>query len=299
MNESLILERERAIREEQLSAAFDTIGLRFKELSPLLRDRLDLSFATQKTLDDDLICARIATHLEEYQHPESTLTREDWQTVRQASIFTDIGKTGPREASKNELELISRLYAIDTILPGGPARHTLAAFLLLEPSLAARQEEHVETLTKMGLSGSMDMRTFFNEHAKWTYDLVKDDPALTQEVKISSALHHLLEGVIPEHIAQFDGERYLIPSLRKEVGERELWVMILDKYQAAVRRGHKTHEQAIAYLYTFAEKWVALEPYPTALRKMIEKCTGELDLTMQAMPNAVEEVAGTPLAKAA
>jgi hypothetical protein len=274
--------------EAELREAFETQGIPFDALTPFLQDRLIRSFRHQKTLDDDFECAQIAEKLE-FIFGSSECTPKEWRSIRHASLFTDIGKTGPADADNEQVELISRLYAIDTPLHGGPGAWTLADFIGLDPALAIDMSKHLRTLEPLGINRSMTMRTFFNLHAGWTADILENEPQISQQTKVGATLHHLLEGVIPNTVAVLQGDRYVIPSLDRPVGKPELWVAILDKYQAAIRRGNKTHEQAIAWLRLFDKNWVALRPYPESLQEIFVSCINRVEALGPVKTSAAEE----------
>ena len=266
--------------DDSLRDTLKAVGIEFEKLSPRLQDRFRLMVREQKTFEDDAQCAQIGDEIRDMRRREGlveTMSPQDWEHVKTASMLTDIGKTGPADASPAQLEVIAKIYGNDVNLPGGPAAWTMGRFL--GEHFADEREVFGGHLAEIGISDEMSMRDFFNLHAEWSYDLIKDETEISDEAKVMAALHHILEGVNPDGLVDLSNDELRIPSRDRAIGEGELWVLLLDKYQAGLRRGQKTQQESIAWLRMFVDKWVALKPYPDALKERLQKCIDDIEMT--------------------
>ena len=93
----------------------------------------------------------------------------------------------------------------------------------------------------------MSMRQFWNLHSVWSLQILRGD-GIPKEAVAAAAMHHLLENPNPHAMFAADSRltKYLghTPSFDRP----EKLVILLDKYDAARRRGHRTHQEAIAWL---------------------------------------------------
>ena len=93
----------------------------------------------------------------------------------------------------------------------------------------------------------MSVRQFWNLHSDWTL-AITEASGLPPEAVAAAATHHLLDDVNPRAIVGED-DRF-----RRSFGENtafdrtEKLVIVLDKYDAARRRGGRTHDQALVWL---------------------------------------------------
>lgn len=221
--------------------------------------------------------------------PEA-LSKEELEAITLATKLTDIGKTGPGQATKKQQRLIAKMYATETEFPKPPHLLSLREFLELsaDPEIKNHVDEHLATLTSMGLA-KLNTRDFINLHAEWTWEIIADDGAIPQEAKVTAALHHLLDGVNPGGLVDLPNEKLLIPTLNRSVDMPEIFTILLDKYQARRRfvdkkLGRKrTHFEQIAWLRNFFIKpgLVKLNPYPDWLEA---KILGTIDLLEEAGP---------------
>lgn len=194
-------------------------------------------------------------------------------------MFTDLGKSGPLEATEPQAQLIADMYAEDALLKPSPTEWTVRRFL--EMYMMGKYPdvtETLKTLEEIGVSEDMSMRDFYNLHAGWSYDLIRNETAIPEEAKVMAALHHILEGVNPENLVDLTSDTFMIPSLGRSVDQRELWVLLFDKYQARSCRGGVTEEQAIEWLRGFVDKFgVKLQPYPEWLKTMLHECIDQME----------------------
>ncbi len=279
----IFLETERIDR--RLREVFENVHLRFERFSPVLQEHFRLLLKKQPTFEDEVECASF-THDVDSMDIERRLNVMDWFHVQQASLSTDIGKTGPIDATQEQKDLITSMYGSPKSLPGNPRDFTIRDFFEMNKELTLEEEEHFHILEAMGITPDMDMRTFFNLHAGWTYGLLKNETEIPEETKVLASLHHFLEGVNPNNLVDLSTEELMIPSLGRPLGRKEIWTILFDKYQAqrAPHRGNQKHEAAIAWLRRFVNKpdlanrrGVQLQPYPEWLNLMLNTCITELD----------------------
>lgn len=275
--------RAREQEREELARLFRTIELDFAGLSDELQERVVTMNEHQKTMDDDAACARLAMAVKDYRQKtgnEDPLSTEDWQHVGIASMFTDTGKSGPREATGEQSRLINVMYGEDALLRPNPAAWTVERFLN-EYIKSYDTKEALNLLGEVDIPPDMSMRDFYNLHAGWSYNLIKDEPRLSKDVKVMAGLHHLLEGVNPEGLVDLSDDTLQIPSLDRTVDEREIWVMLLDKFQARLRRGGVSEEAAVGWLRDYVNKYVALKPYPAHFQSTLNRCVDDLEGMIQ------------------
>lgn len=268
-------------------------GDRYWQFSRSLRDRFRLQEETQATGEDEVACIGIGEQVNDLAinegRPEA-LSKEELEAMTLATKLTDIGKTGPGQATKEQQRLIAKMYATETEFPKPPHLLSLREFLELsvDPEIKNHLEGHLATLAGMGLA-KLNTRDFINLHAEWTWEIIADDGAIPQEAKVTAALHHLLDGVNPDGLVDLSSDKLIIPSLGRAVDFPEIFTILLDKYQARRRfvdkkLGRKrTHFEQIAWLQNFFTKpgLVKLSPYPDWLEA---KILGTIDLLEEAGP---------------
>lgn len=284
-NHSVVISLEKERIDRRLREVFDNVHLRFDRFSPVLREHFRLLLKEQPTFEDEIECASL-THSVDSMDPARSLDVPDWFHVQQASLSTDIGKTGPIDATQEQKDLITSMYGSPKSLPGNPRDFTIRDFFEMNKELTLEGEEHFHVLEAMGITPDTDMRTFFNLHAGWTYGLLKNETEIPEETKVLASLHHILEGVNPNGLVDLSNEQLMIPSLGRPLGRKEIWTVLFDKYQAqrAPHRGNQKHEAAIAWLRRFVNepdlanrRGVQLQPYPEWLQLMLNSCITELD----------------------
>lgn len=245
-------------------------GKAYEAFSEGLRNRLRLQERLQKnTGADEQMCIDIGRKM-------NLLDPQAFETVAIATRFTDLGKTGPADATPEQQSLIARMYAIEKTFPKPSHLMSLRDFLELsdDPDITQRIPEHLEMLWDMGLI-ECNVRQFINLHAQWTMDCIRDEAAIPYEAKVSAALHHILEGNNPDGLVDLSTEELMIPSLNRPVGMQEILTILLDKYQARRRfpdlktQRLRTHAEQIEWLRIYVEKYVALKQFPTWLREQL------------------------------
>lgn len=240
-NEGEPLEKKNRIKE-----LFEELGLDIKKINPNILRKLLLLNERTETLKDEERSIHVAQALFRYYEgklPDLNFTDEEKKTVLIGTLFTDIGKTGPRNATPEQERLILDIYGIENIID--PKKMTLSAFL--EEYFPEDASARLELLMTMGIKGNMTMREFYNLHSKWTLEIISGD-GVPPEAVAAAATHHMLEGVNPEEIVGKDGRftRYFGDNVSFDRAEK--LIILLDKYDAFRRRGKKEHNDAIALL---------------------------------------------------
>ncbi len=244
---------------------FESIDISWRELPTSVQARLEKLARETEIANDEEQAVRYADQL------RNVLTPSELKLVKQATVFTDIGKTGPLGETRREEDLITRIYKIDANF--NPGQLTLVDFLArFYPRHVA---EDVITLQQMGIDTHANMRTFFNMHAEWTLELLSQT-SLPDDVIIAAANHHFLEGVHPGEMVRSDGT-VKFRSTERSIDEREIFVILLDKYDARIRRGGVNHEQAIEWLTSFVNTNETLKKFPETLRGQFLTCIQQLN----------------------
>ena len=180
------------------------------------------------------LCLEVIDRIASTLEPElqSTLDPDIKRDMSIAAYLHDIGKSGPFDASQDAQEAIVKLYAVEKV--ADPAQ-TIA-----ETARANFSAEEAEiTLAHLGSCGmrSTDtMRAFWDQHGYWTHDILEaDSEDIPVRARVIAGSHHMDRGIDPY---EFSSDEY-VEQLQNRV------LMAVDKYQAAVSRSHKTHDEAI------------------------------------------------------
>lgn len=280
------------------------VGIHFDQLSTRLQERLRQIKREQHTLTDDLRCAHMARQVAENLRERGAhdrLTETDWKNIEMASVLTDLGKTGPENATAAQSALISHMYAIDKALLNDKGRREPASWSVerfVKECMSERDfSETKAILETLGVRMDMNMREFYNMHAQWTNDLIKNESTIPAEVRTMAALHHILENVNPDTLVDLSTDDLMIPSLRRPIGEQEIWVLLFDKYEAQTNphRGKQSHDKGVKWLRDFVNEWpMALAPYPTELKQLINDCIDQLDKTFRTPQETSTSTASLP-----
>ncbi len=222
-------------------------GLDLDAVNPRIKERLELLHQKTLTVADEYVAIKMAKAVFAYYGasvPERSLSEEEERTVTVGTLFTDIGKTGPREAPRELQECITEIFGIDDHV-----EQTTPLESFLNTYFSADAARRAELLRRNGLDPAMTMRQFWDRHSLWTLEIIKGD-GVPPEAIAGAATHHILEGVNPEKIVGDDGTFTKNFGHNTSLNRPEKLVIALDKYQAALRRGGKTHAEAIERLRT-------------------------------------------------
>ena len=221
----------------KIDAELHTVGL--THFSRAIAQRMELIevLATRFNNDSRLIrriCLEVIDRIASTLEPElqSKLDPESKRDMSIAAYLHDIGKSGPFDASQDTQEAIVKLYAVENV---ADPNQTIA-----ETARANFSAEEAEsTLTHLGSCGmrSTDtMRAFWDRHGYWTHDILEaDSEAIPVRARVIAGSHHMDRGIDPY---EFSSDEY-VDRLQNRI------LMAVDKYEAAVARSQKTHDEAM------------------------------------------------------
>jgi len=228
---------------DYLRELFKELGLDVEKMNPNIVRKLLLLNERTETFKDEERSVHVARALFRYYEKnllDIRFTDAEQRTVLIGTMFTDIGKTGPRNATPEQENLILDIYGIKNIID--PKKITLEQFV--NDNFPEDAASRLTTLKEMGVEGDITMREFYNLHAKWTLETISGDGVPPEAVAVA-ATHHMLEGINPEEIVGKDGRftKYFGDNLFFDRAEK--LIILLDKYDAFRRRGKKEHKEAI------------------------------------------------------
>lgn len=237
---TLVKERDR------VADLFLDIGIDIEKINPDIVRKLKLLNKETQTFKDEERAIHIAQAFFQYYEkkvPENKFSDQEMRTILVGTMFTDIGKTGPRNATPEQEELILNIYGVENIID--PNKITLGQFV--RDNFTQDADSRLAMLKEMGIEENLTMRNFYNFHARWTLEIISGD-GVPPEAIAAAATHHMLEGVNPEEIVGEDGRftKYFGDNLFFDRAEK--LIIILDKYDAYRRRGKKEHKEAIELL---------------------------------------------------
>jgi hypothetical protein len=152
-----------------------------------------------------------------------------------AAYLHDIGKSGPFDASQGAREAVVKLYAVENLSdPDQTVAETVRANFSLEET-----ERILVHLGSCGVHSAATMRTFWDRHAFWTHDILEaDSEHIPARARVIAGSHHLDRGIDPYDCSH---------SQHADMCESKI-LMAVDKYQAAVARGRRTHDDAMDFV---------------------------------------------------
>ncbi len=222
---------------------FALAGITASELDPVLVERVRLLFARTETVADCATALQLAERVFEYcaatGAPFSKLEKD---TVRFGTLFSDIGKTGPLDASHEQQQLIADMFAVERV-PSGQ----ISVTEFFQTYFSAEADARIRRFESLGLDPDMRMREFWNLHVGWTLELLRDRAPFPELIP-AAASHHLLEKVNPDSIVAQDGTFTESFGDNTDFDRAEKLIVVLDKYDAARRRSGMDHESAVKWL---------------------------------------------------
>lgn len=229
----------------RLRGQCSAIGFDLDRASHTLVERMQLLAEHSGTFDDAL---RLASYAERVFHhydatkPENAFTPIERQTVVLASLFSDLGKTGPAEADAHARRIVVEAFAVENVRDD---KQPLSAFF--HTHFPADADDRIARLTALGIDPAISVRQFWNLHSSWTL-AIAEAAGLPPEAVAAAATHHLLEDINPQKIVG-DDDRFTRRFGENAAFDRaEKLVILLDKYDAVRRRGGRSHAEAIAWL---------------------------------------------------
>lgn len=232
---------------DRMNELFLELGIDVENIHPNILRKLRLLNKETHTFRDEERAIHIAQALFRYYElnfPDQKFTDQEKKTVLVGTLFTDIGKTGPRNATPEQEKVILSIYNVENVFK--PEETTLLQFMQKYfPKDAEHRLATIETIEKV--SRNMTMREFYNLHPEWTLEIISGDGVPLEAVGAAAA-HHALEGVNPQYIIDKDSRftKYFGDNI--SFSRDDKLIIILDKYDAARRRGKMTHAQAIEFV---------------------------------------------------
>ena len=180
------------------------------------------------------ICLKVMDRIAGTLEPElqSKLDADSKRDMSIAAYLHDIGKSGPFDASQETQEAIVKLYAVENVAdPDQTIAETARANFSSDEA-----ESLLNRLGSFGMFSTDTMRAFWDRHGYWTHDILEaDSEDIPVRARVIAGSHHLDRGIDPY---EFSSDEY-VDMLENRI------LMAVDKYQAAVARSQKTHDEAM------------------------------------------------------
>ena len=235
------------IKRDHLKDLFEEIGLDVEKINPNIMRKLRLLNEKTETFKDEERSLQVARSLFEYYKnrlADIRFTDQEQRVILIGTMFADIGKTGPKDATPEQEEIILDIYGVENI--PDPNSITLLEFVSKYfPADAEKRLSSIETINKV--RSNMTMREFYNLHSEWTFQIISGD-GVPPEAIAAAAAHHMIEGINPEEIVGKGGRFTRFFGENVFFDRAEKLVIILDKYDGFRRRGKKGHKEAIALI---------------------------------------------------
>jgi len=219
---------------------FDLAGVEASVLARLRR----LADGSHTLTDVERMAATAVAVFRVYDEtkPAQAFGELEKRTVVLGCLFSDIGKTGPRDADAEAQDLIVDMFSIERV-----PNEQMPVSEFLGRYFPEDAEARTARFVSLGLDPAMTIRQFWNLHSEWTLDIV-DATGVPPEAVAAAASHHFVDGINPDDIVG-DDHRFTRAFGGNDAFDRaEKLIVVLDKYDAARRRGLWTHDEAIAWL---------------------------------------------------
>jgi hypothetical protein len=230
---------------ERLRAICADVGFDLEGVRPSILARMRLLAETTETLNDCEHAIRIANEIFRYYDVSKPLERFsalERRIVVVGTLFSDIGKSGPAGAALDGQRLVAEIFAVEGGIDG-----TTSVARFFEMYFPTDSAQRARRFGVLGLDPGMSMREFWNLHSAWTLQILQGD-GVPPEAVPAAATHHILENVNPDSLISESGRFTRYFGRHASFERPEKLVILLDKYDAARRRGRCTHDQAIAIL---------------------------------------------------
>ena len=222
------------------------IGVDMEKINPDIIGRIELMNEKTPAFIDDLHAAiKTARKIFKYykKHKSNEIfSEEEKRTVEIGTLFSDIGKTGPKDATMEQRTLILEMFGIENI-----ENPQMSAEDFLKKYFPEDFDRRSSIFVAMGFNPQMTMRQFWNLHAQWVLGIIGND-GVPPEAVAGAATHQMIEGINPDNIVDKDGKFIKYFGNNAFFDRAEKLIIILDKYYAARRRGGKTHGEALAFV---------------------------------------------------
>ena len=231
-------------------------------VAPALAKRLDHLAKHSPTTADGMSALRYAGEIFDYVEahaPERKYTADERRIVRVGTIFSDIGKTGPVNATPEAQELCVQIFAVENV----PDRETLVLRDFFKKHLKRPWVSGLKyrfpgiwrryldrTARSLGIDpDTTTLQAFHNLHSLWTLRLLmQEESGIHKRSVPAAACHHRIRGDNPGDILAPDDTLIGDFGTSQRYGRAEKLVTALDIYDACRRRSEMTHDEAIAAL---------------------------------------------------
>ena len=230
-------EQERQEVHDSIDAELHTVGL--QHFNEAIAQRMELIEVLAARFNNDSrmirrICLEVLDRIARILEPElqSKLIPDSRRDMSIAAYLHDIGKSGPFDASQDTQEAIVKLYAVENVAdPDQTIAETVHANFSFEE--AANILKH---LGSCGMRSTETIRAFWDRHGYWTHDILEaDSEDIPLRARVIAGSHHSDRGIDPYDVSS---DEYL------DMVESRI-LMAVDKYQAAIARSQKTHDEAM------------------------------------------------------
>ena len=237
------LEAKEQARQEvhgRIDAELHTVGL--EHFSEAIAQRMELIEVLAARFNNDSrmirrICLEVLDRIASTLEPElqSKLDADSRRDMSIAAYLHDIGKSGPFDASQDTQEAIVKLYAVENVAnPDQTIAETVRANFSFEEAASI-----LERLGSCGMRSTDTMRAFWDRHGYWTHDILEaDSEDIPVRARVIAGSHHMDRGIDPYDVSS---DEYV------DMVENRI-LMAVDKYQAAVARSQKTHDEAMGII---------------------------------------------------
>ena len=220
----------------RIDAELHTVGL--THFSKAIARRMELIevLAARFNNDSRIIRRMCLTVMERIAglEPElqSKLDADSKRDMSIAAYLHDVGKSGPHDASQETQEAVVKLYAVENVAnPDQTIAETAHGNFSSDEA-----QSILERLGSCGMRSTDTMRAFWDRHGYWTHDILEaDSEDIPVRARVIAGSHHMDRGIDPY---EFSSDEY-VDMLENRI------LMAVDKYQAAVARSQKTHDEAM------------------------------------------------------
>lgn len=255
--------RQKNINKYDINQIFKKHNISYKNLPENIKERFDL-LSQSNFLEDEFRCIEYLDKIrknifkfidQKNQIIDFTKFATYYNDIKIATLFSDIGKTGPKNATAKEQKLILDMFQVENVKdPNIKVKDFLMSDTYFPLLNQLQRKENLEIFTQMINNqtkikniNTMQMRDFWNLHTIWTYEILKDekiDLPLTNENKIKEIAftHHIFEGINPCNID------------KNSLSDEMIITILLDKYDAIKNRFPKSHEESIGKLKDSMQK---------------------------------------------
>jgi hypothetical protein len=222
---------------EKIDAELHMVGL--EHFSEMIAQRMTLLEVLAARFNNDSriirrVCLEVMDRIASTLEPSlrSTLDADSTRDMSIAAYLHDIGKSGPFDASQESQRAIVMLYAVENVAnPDQTIAETVHTNFSSEEA-----QSLLEHLGSCGLRSTDTMRAFWDRHGYWTHDILESDSEdIPSRARVVAGSHHMDRGIDPYEFSSGD----YVALLENRI------LMAVDKYQAAVARGQKTHREAM------------------------------------------------------